>query len=755
MKMYGNVVELPGGIRRVVTINHIDEGQVLLSKTVDQLHHIHILDRSGSMAYEINHLIDVVRNTFLSIHDDDLISIIWFSSANQYRTLVKGAKKSAALCDLLDTLRSAVGATCFSDPLKELNLIVDELAPLCRNISVTLFTDGCPVVPWSVEEEERRIFAELTKLECKILAFNTVGFGNHYNQTLMLEMAQKSEYGSFFHVKNISDYHTVFNHNFEKISEMVMETIDIEVPDHWPVIYLSRSFTKMEFGGLSLTRSDKRKNQIFIIGPDDKHFAFGYQGVDYSTDSLLTTQPATILNFLYAYAYNMYYIGIRQEALDIVAKCIGDKALVDSHLSVFSFNEVSDHTEKLAKAVIKGAKYRLLSGSCAKDYLPADNALCVMDVLQTLQDIGAYYIPFSDRLPEYQRITKKSTDDFDLFIAANAEVRTPFADFVYNKQNLNVSIRFYINGTVKLNPKSAKVVNLEPIFKSGMFRNHTIIKDGALNMEMLEVLIPKGASEHFPAVCLSPAIEIVAFDKNGDTPEGVVFERRTLALGLLPIINRSYINRATTIDEIFETTKTINILEATQKLIGYHLETVKSMIPAGKKVGIYKEYTMAQIAVLEQHGIDKSGNYAGVSKSKPLAAECDSYQTRTMEFYIAGCSSWPAVKELYTRLSEKKKLTTTLQIMFDANFALYESVQLHGADLDTIDRKLCDALLKLQEECKRELLKKRALLTTLKMAKLLTGDWFPELISDGKGNWTYEKGGITMVAKAAYTTVYF
>lgn len=183
MGMYSNVVNIGRESRKVVVIN-FDEDEIKAkdSLSVSKLHHIHILDRSGSMSTEINNLIDNVQETIKHINEDDLISIIWFSSPGQYRTLIKGAKKTDELHKLLDTLRSTIATTCFSDPLKEAQLIVNELVTLCPNISITLFTDGCPVVPWSVSEEENRVFRILNEIKDKILAFNTIGFGNWYNK---------------------------------------------------------------------------------------------------------------------------------------------------------------------------------------------------------------------------------------------------------------------------------------------------------------------------------------------------------------------------------------------------------------------------------------------------------------------------------------------------------------------------------------------------------------------------------------------
>lgn len=89
MSMYSTTLDFAGNVKRIAIINY-DESDVkeTNSLSVNQLHHIHILDRSGSMGKEINNLIDAVSETIKVVNDNDLISIIWFSSPGQFRTLI-------------------------------------------------------------------------------------------------------------------------------------------------------------------------------------------------------------------------------------------------------------------------------------------------------------------------------------------------------------------------------------------------------------------------------------------------------------------------------------------------------------------------------------------------------------------------------------------------------------------------------------------------------------------------------------------
>jgi hypothetical protein len=272
----------------------------------------------------------------------------------------------------------------------------------------------------------------------------------------------------------------------------------------------------------------------------------------------------------------------------------------------------------------------------------------------------------------------------------------------------------------------------------GIFRNHTIIKDGALNLKQIEVLVPnKDYGNDFIST-----IEI----------EGKEYGRLIFDLTKYPIVNRTYINKCTTIDDIFSLTVANAQLEAKQKLVGYYLSKFPEEL---KATGARKDYTLEQIKVLENHGLDKNLNYKGVELKTKSAAESDSYQSRTMVFYLAGFSSVPKVDELMNRLNEGKKLTASLSCMNDEYNDLLIEARTNHFELtnDSLEYKLW--LEGQQKTIKETLIANRNVLNVLKIAKLLSGDWFPELVLDDKGNYTYTKNGYTMIGKADWTTEYF
>jgi hypothetical protein len=232
-----------------------------------------------------------------------------------------------------------------------------------------------------------------------------------------------------------------------------------------------------------------------------------------------------------------------------------------------------------------------------------------------------------------------------------------------------------------------------------------------------------------------------------------MYARVVIDLSVFPIINRMYINKATDIANIFEDVRLTTELEARQKIVGYLIDGI--LTDTLKKTGALKEYTVAQIRVLEKHGLDKNLNYGGVEITKAKAEDSDSYQSRTMEFYLAGFSSWPKISEMLERINNGKKLTASMQTLHKQYLMVQNEADAKAVDLNKESVKTRNFLFAERDEIKKELILIRSNFAILKLAKLLSGDWFDKLTVDDKGDYFYEKNGIKMIAKTSYTTEYF
>lgn len=749
-KMYKTKMNI-GGIDKTVVVVNYKTKKKTESKSVDRLHHIHILDRSGSMTGSIGQLIENVKKTIEFIPQNDYISIIWFSSAGQFKTLIKGATPNKDLYKLLDSIKSTLGCTCFSESLEEVGVIINDLQAICPNFNVSLFTDGETVVPWSDDEEERRIFKAINVWKDKVIALNTIGYGNYYNETLLKKIAAESMFGQMIHSSKIDQYMEIFSHNYERVSELVMDSVEIEA-NGAEILYLSNKSSKLNKDTLKMSMLDKTKNQFVLIG--DGEFLFKLNGDVYHSNMILTSpSAATRQPVLYSYAYEKYYQGDRQYALDILAKTLNDKYLVDEQTKAFTFDECAEYINMLGYAAFnKGG--RLLQGKCDDNYIPADDALCVMDILKLLVAGDNLYVYASD----YNRIGLAVTDNFNLFKKDAGLTATPINELVFNKEKINVSIRSKIKGSVKINPKQAAKVGLPKEVNTAMFRNQTIIKDGNLNMGKIEVLIDdatfKKLLSYIPqCLHLMDVNENYIVDASG---RGLV----TLNLNNLPVINRTYLGEAGDIKNVMTNTWEIMNLEAQQKVANYFLKKLS------KDSGYNPtQYTPEQIDVLRDHGLDANLLYVGVDTEKAQKNELDFYMARELSFDIKGYASLPSVADVIKKTKADDKLNGPGTIMKDYLLNLQGQININqkrskGKPVSLLDDTVSfkgdiEFFEKEVNDIKKAILNRRIEVCSMKAAKVLTGAWFDGLTPDGKGNYTYTEGQTTLVVKTNKVKVFF
>lgn len=738
-KLYSATLNLGNlGSRKIVVCNVSPEEQSS-TVSVDCMHHIHVLDRSGSMWADIDDLIENVKDTIRFIPDGDYVSIIWFSGADQCNVLIKGAQKNDSLYKLLDSLKSTLGVTCFSTPMKEVGNIINDLKAICPNFSVTVFTDGQPVVSWSTEEEIRRTLENINVWKDEVLALNTIGYGNYYDQDFLKQMSAKTVFGQFIHSSKIDEYKDIFSHNYEITSELIMSTVEVVAPG-CEVMYLTSKLATKSPAGLKTRALDKRKNQFIIVGPDDSDFQFLLGEDSFSSAGLKAIPAASINPIMYAYAYTSYYEGNRKQALDIVAKVLHDKHAVDVMKNAFTYDETAAVTKFLRSAVFS-TKYRMMNGECGDDYVAADDAPCLMDILKVILNAEDSYYKYAS---EYSRIGKKVTDTFNLFHRnSDEEILTPANDLVFNKSRLNISIMSVIHGTVSLNPRQANKVGLPTELPTKIYRNQTLVKDGVPNMDTAVFRVSEDTYKKILDFASAPQEAINAtMVMRVDAP--AVYDI-TINLHELPIINYTYVGDCTDVDKLLGIVSTQTYLQAAQKILGFLRDDVYEY---RKSHGIFDvskqfaQYTPEQIEVLKEHGLNDRAEYVGVNNEVEKSG--DSYVTRELEFMLKGYSSLPTKTKYNEKIASGGKLNGPETMMAQARKDFDEL----AVGLDYAGNAYLEKLNASISKIKTQLASTRMELASKKIALVLTGEWFTGLEIDKKGNYLYSNGTDTLVIKA-------
>lgn len=748
-KIYQNDFKLNGRTKYLTILNPFKK-QVIETKIADKAHYVHIIDRSYSMVSHIKNLIENVKQTISVMGDDDLFSLIWFSGAGSYKTLIKGATKKDNLNALLDSIASALGCTCFSEPLAECNTLIDDLHLLCENFIITLFTDGEPCVPWT--DEVSRIMTQVNKMKSKVLAINCVGYGNYYNKTLLTDIAKATKYGVLFHSTKVEDYLDIFKNTFKIVRDLTNEPIIINKTSSsaTDILYLSNNTAILAAADADKleVNADKNKNQIFIIS-DTPITDFIYNGDLVKTAALETaphsTFEATFKNFIYAYIAKLFYQGRRETAIEYASTILRSKELTDSMLNAFTFDEVCKVQKVLDSYALNVSGRAAIENTCPSNYIPAANAFCVMDLVRLLQDGDCYYIPASD----YKRIGLKTTDQQNLFVKDEEQELTSFESFAFNKSKLNLSVLFSIKGHVNIDKAEAKRVQLNEIVNTKMYRTHTLIKDGFLNMEKLNAVVDKDTYEKIVRLAPIKFIKENKRSKLGKAYKGIEVE---FDLTEIPIINQLY-NEHTKAEHAFNTMLKITAYMAYQKVLNFHIKRIEEVNEKAVKKTL-KAFTPEQIEVLRAHGLDDSLTYKGVDNKKTEKENAkDYYYAKTLEMQFKGFSSLPDVEVILNKantLHDDNIIWREIYILLKDDFIDNTKYATSNAiaTADILRRKL--------KECKSILYSERCTIAASKIAKVLTGaNAFLGSTPDGKGNYTFTNAGATLIIKFGSEQVFF
>lgn len=640
-------------------------------------HHIHILDRSGSMYSHIDELIENVKKTLTMIDQDDYVTVMWFSGPGEYRTVIKAAKNSPDLIPILDGLKSTIGCTCFSDPIKELKEIIDETRPMCENYNVTLFTDGDPVVPWGVDEEYNRVFTTLKEIIQKsggFLSFNTIGYGSYYNRDFLRQISESSEYGQMIHSSQIDDYAAIFSNTYQTITNATRKAFSFKVNSKEPytvVLVMPRSVKAFDLDANDnkeyKVRLPKSGVKLFVYSKDES-FSVIINGAE--KNSQIDTYNE-MYQGLMALAYAKFYNGDRGACINVL-NYLGHEELINKVINAYTVTEVGEFTNEFKSLVLSDIDPDVLnklkdSGECVAD----TTRECVIDVLKGLIRSGSKI-----KIPEdYKRIGKKVVDEFNMFTPNDNEYVDSDA-LVFNKERMNLSIRVKVAGTVKLNPRQAKKVGLSSTYDSYIYRTYTIIKDGALNVNKLDVLTKDG-------------------------------EAKELDLTKYPLVNYKYTD--ITAEGLIDLYDQITELEVRKKVS----EFTDSKNSEGVSVN-GTALTEDQVEFLKDYGINEYGCYNAI---EPVAQEAtDSYVTRQFLLYRKGFSTIPSVNAVDKKLDAGKKLNEAEQYVKGA-------IEV-GDPFDSSSKKL--------------LVELKLVLAGYKMGLILSGKYLPkEFEVDNKDRSTF------------------
>lgn len=681
-------------------------------------HHILILDRSGSMSWTINPLIDNVLERVRSFKADDSVTVGYFSGEGEFRFVVKGFRIGGvydldAFSKVMDNLRSTLSTTCFSEILGDLKQVLTELGPLSDRFALTLFTDGCPVVR-DLKKEERAIFNAIEAVSKNLTQVLLIGYGGYYNKALMTGMAGAFG-GSLVHAGDIP----TFAVQYEEFTKTETEE-RVVIPIKQELLCSPVSLHGRQVSVHTIEDDDEGRPCI-KVAPNKKGRTYVYYLVDRLTRIDALSKPLSfvkdnahigtvskvesMIKGAYALAYTLSQQTRVADALDILS-ALGDVAYMDEVTNAFTVEDYGKAEYHIGQAITFPSR-RYTKGRNTS-YLPKADAFCVLDALELLMsDEQAYFYP---RHPDFQykRIGRGSTpvEGYPKF-EADKDAKCAFTTLTWHKELLNLSILARIPGTVDLGDE-AWYYGFAQQYPTFVWRNYAIIKDGMLNTTKL----PFTAS-YTTTMQLHDA-EAVQWRlyEGDDTPV-------TLQLDRFLVMNRTIAEGKTSAHALCTLVKRELGLMASLKVLRWQRDKLEA--PAERSV-----LSDVQLGFLESHGIGKNG----FSPPTIQAPSTDFYYAKSFSVTARGFSSLPPVEKVLEKLDNEKPLTPAEMFM-----AL-------GYQAGISDVGWFESTIKAQTAELREV---RSLIQRTKFAVVLGKAWFDEFSSREES--TYDLDGMLFTFK--------
>lgn len=686
--------------------NVVEEEKKKKPEKREAVNHIWIYDRSGSMYGLLSRLIDDLIVRVKNIPVGDTITIGYFSSEGQRNFILKGFKVTeerdyTLLEKALRTNSSTLGCTCFSEILHDTKQVVEDLQIFSSKFALCFFTDGYPVVS-NYSKEITEIHKAVEGLSSKVTASLLVGYGDYYNKSLMAEMAEKIG-GSLTHSANLPS----FSISLDAFLGTAQESKRVTVPLKTEV---TKDTTVFNVNGTNINLYSAEDGEVKVsCGDEDIISVYVLSDAKPKGSSVSKKSVDDYEKILYAAALILSQKTKVDLAIDVLG-CLGDKKLIDILNNSFTNAEYGVAEEAIKGAMLDEAK-RYEDGKVA-GYVPAADVFCFLDLIDLLaEDKDAFFYPRHEAF-DYKRIGKPSTVDekYPKF-EGKKDTKTSFSDVVWNESKLNLSLRAYISGTIKLT--EAKNYGLLEDYPTFQWRNYTFVKDGILNITRLPVTLSK---KTYTTLVSKGLIDTSVLPKTA-TGNLKAWNKDTiyfLLLDKVPIVNRKIAEGKTSAADLCLNVLTEQKLKAILKAIKHFKE--QDYPEKELTIETAKTFIEKQQAFLESVGINtKTGAY----EPPMIESEAsDFYLAKEFAIKVKGLSSLPKIEVVAEKMKENKKLTASDTLVSDG-IAVYQKE----------GKPTLDWFINTISDYNVELRKVRRQIQETKFAVLLCKKWFDEFTS--------------------------
>jgi hypothetical protein len=663
---------------------------------VPKVNHIWIYDRSGSMYSLLGQLAKDLIEHSKTLMLGDTLSVGWFSSEGQFRFILKGhivgPDSYSAIERLIDANKTTIGMTCFSDILADTKSVIDDLSVFGQTYAFMFFTDGYPVVS-NYNAEIAKIFKAIEAIKGSITASLFIGYGAYYNKELMSKMANAMG-GSLLHSERMSEFTEAASAFIgrRKVAKKVKEFIPFAKS-------FIAAFTVDSDGVVTTYEMEEPGN--FVLIPEDTTELYVLSDTAGSKASEKVSK--VMVGAAYGAALIFSQRAEADRALKILSK-IGDIALVDEINNAWTNAEYGRAEKRITKAILLPRERFSLGKKVG--YGPRDDDACLLDVVDMLSsDDFAIVHPFSPsfkyKRTGVKRVPKAGYPEFH----HGDDVSSPFGALTWNSERLNLSMLLKIPGWINLGDDYEANGFTGKTFRTFIYRNYMIVKDGILNIETLPMEL---SEQSFNYLWGHGAIAVPFTDY-------IPCKIYDVDLSRFPVMNRLTANMANNVTGKYLAELTMAEIknQAMQKVCKKLIEELDDDGTTKQIAG----YTKEQSEYLKTFGVTGNGFAPPVEEVEST----DYYWAKSFDVSAKGFSSLPSVDKVRQKISDQKPFTPGEAEIATALFNAANIIS--GFDKE----KKIDLLQSKLKEVKNSLSRIRSEIARIKFSVILAKRWFKDL----------------------------
>lgn len=735
---------------------------VHIQKEEKSVHHIFVVDASGSMHHELPKIRrDIFNKISTLLKSNDSVTILWFSSKNEFGIITEDFRISSPVS--LQNLKNVIerdlisrNMTAFKDPLIEVKRLISRVGNTSPGMVHSLFflTDGV-----DNSYSDSQILEAVKQIKEDLVSATIVEYGYYCNRRLLNEMALE-----------IGGVH-VFSANFQDYEPYISDQFSQKIRSERKKVTVGQVH-----GGILFT---KQNNDVLCYKVDENGEAFIDMDHDnpyfylietssisesnipsYTIDKTIIDKISkdNALNEFVRSAYMAMFAFSRKSDYNTIGsllKGIGDSYFIKEKSNTFGTQKINELEAKFIEASNNSSP--IYTQGFNPDLEPEEDAYNVLNLIADLSshDENLWY-PLDERF-DYKRTGRKAekvgaqitTDQKKIlteliennktvealeelkaikdgnnelvFEYDNKEKGSPFHDLVWNNSRANLSVSVKFDGYVNLPENS---YGIPTKFATVKHRNYTIINDGIVHTYSLPV-----------------SLHEETFNKLQDNGllKGEVYEtgkRYLLDFSSLPVINQKMVKEMSA-EKLFKDQYSLLKIQARNTVFNH----LKKLYFNNLSKGFVELYGEQGTQWLKDMGL---ASYGFNPKTK-LADSTEETQVNTLTIKIDKMTL-PDSKEDFNKIMKKmddgKELTPREKLLVPAitEFKTFESLN-NGLSDKVKQDILMTWLTEKGNQIRREKTRLMNEISKCKFTSIVGKAWFNDLESRDKKEMLIEVDG--------------